>query len=229
MVEQRKPREKRAKDQDVVNHEDSPEMDDSAAFSPVLDRTLDISQDGATLISNFIKVGLYKVKPHATAPEYATPGSMCFDLKACFDEGDVVTGYTSNNVKANFNVVRMRTADGGVASGISIPAHQRALVPTGLIFDLPAGFALLLYPRSGMSLKQGAKLGNCVGVVDSDYVEQTYAIIQNDADIPLTIMSGDKICQGEVVEVPPQANFIISSEPPAQKTTRAGGFGSTGK
>lgn len=173
-----------------------------------------------------IPVGVFKLNAAAVDPTYATPGSMCFDISAAMCDGDEVAVYSSVNVKRMSPVARYGHGD---KCGVVIDAGSRALIPTGIVFDLPEGTALLLYPRSGMSLKQDAKLGNCIGVVDNDYVEQTYAIIKNDSAVPLLIMSGDKICQGEVVIAPPQASFTNMAARPKQKTTRNGGFGSTGR
>lgn len=180
----------------------------------------------ATKVKPTIPTGIFKLNSEAKTPEYATDGSMCFDLSAAIVDGDEITVYSSSNVKSTVKAARY-TADGKF--GVVVDPGSRALIPTGLVFDLQEGTALLLYPRSGMSLKQDAKLGNCVGVVDSDYVEQTFAIIKNDSVVPLYINSGDKICQGEVVVAPPQASFNNLSERPKQKTSRNGGFGSTGK
>lgn len=179
-----------------------------------------------SVVKPTIPCGIFKLNSEAQTPEYATAGSMCFDLSAAIVDGDVITVYSAHNIKGSVKAYR---SAGSNKFGVVVDPGCRALIPSGLVFDLQEGTALLLYPRSGMSLKQDAKLGNCIGVVDSDYIEQTYAIIKNDSQVPLTIQSGDKICQGEVVIAPPQASFNELQERPKQKTSRNGGFGSTGK
>jgi len=42
---------------------------------------------------------------------------------------------------------------------------------TDLIFDIPEGYALMIYSRSGQGFKHDSRLSNCVGVIDSDYTE----------------------------------------------------------
>lgn len=46
---------------------------------------------------------------------------------------------------------------------------ERKMVPTGVRVAIPEGYVGLLFPRSGLSSKQGISLSNCVGVVDATY------------------------------------------------------------
>lgn len=182
--------------------------------------------DMPPMFEGTIPVGVFKAHPDATLPEYATEGSMCFDLKACISTEEI-KGYDKNNTK-----IQKRTGLFDPIKrlwGVAIEPGERLLIPTGLIFDIPAGFAMLLYPRSGVSLKQGVKLGNCVGVIDSDYVEETFMIAQNDSAVRVIILNGERIAQAEVVATPPKVSFKEQTGRPAQKTSRAGGLGSTGK
>lgn len=201
---------------------------ETTPISPAEVTTVTIADAGLSAAPARIRVGVYKLNPVAEAPEYATDGSMCFDIKACLTIDTVVTGYNKMNEKFTRHAV-LWTSENGPMIGVSVDPGDRVMIPTGLIFDLPSNTAMILYPRSGFSLKQGMKLGNCVGVVDSDYVEQTFVILENTSSVRVYVMHGERICQGEVVETPPQAMFTELSERPAQKTSRNGGFGSTGK
>jgi len=60
-------------------------------------------------------------------------------------------------------------------------------VPTGLIFDIPLGFSLRIHPRSGLSYRRGISLSNCEGVIDSDYVEQTFVSVINNSDVTFVL------------------------------------------
>ena len=46
---------------------------------------------------------------------------------------------------------------------------RRALVPSGLIFEIPLGFEAQIRPRSGLALKNGITCLNTPGTIDSDY------------------------------------------------------------
>ena len=172
-----------------------------------------------------IRVNVYKTCPEAQLPEYATAGSSCFDLRACITKDTVVKGYGAKNNQVGKTASRFVGSDSLM---VQVDPGERLLVPLGLIFDLPEGTTLKLYPRSGLSLKTGLHLANCVGIVDDDYVDPTFAIITNDSVVPAYISHGERICQGEIVINPPRTSFNIVDVAPKQKTTRKGGFGHTG-
>jgi len=102
---------------------------------------------------------------------------------------------------------------------------------TGLQFQLPRGYAMLIFPRSSNS-KKDLSLANCVGILDSGYtgnLKLRYKRILN----PITnkvqhlYNIGDKV--GQIMILPyPTVNWIPTEE--FEETERgAGGFGSTGK
>lgn len=173
-----------------------------------------------------VPVGIYKLSDTAKTPKYGTEGSACFDLHADFSGIKSVRVYTPVNLETQRNVQRFREHDD--SRGVVIDAGERALIPTNLIFDIPEDWKMLIYARSGTALKQAMLLANSVGVVDHDYVDPTFVIIFNQSKERLVIRQGDRIAQAELVPVI-QASFNTLSEAPGQKTTRAGGFGSTGK
>src|SRR6478609_8262024 len=56
---------------------------------------------------------------------------------------------------------------------------QRALVPTGLIFEIPEGFEGQIRPRSGLAFKNGITCLNTPGTIDSDYRGEVKIILIN--------------------------------------------------
>lgn len=185
-----------------------------------------LSTSNDTTIEEFIPVGVFKVSGRAAVPEYATLGSSCFDLKACLVVGQTIKCYNRNNQETSKDPCMFSHSD---QPGICLEPGDRALVPTGLIFDLPEDTTLKLYPRSGLSLKQGLDLGNCTGIVDADYVEPTFVILRNTSDTRVYVHHGERICQGEVIINPPKTRFELLNDRPGQKTNRSGGFGHTGR
>lgn len=183
-------------------------------------------ETGEVEATEAVEFKIYKAHPQAPTPEYATRGSACFDLRADFSTDDPVTIYTAANDAIKF--MPRAIAGQGDEKAIILDAGQRALIPTGLIFDVPTGFKMLIYPRSGLALKQGLALSNCVGVVDSDYVEPTFVVLQNNSSARAIIKHGDKIAQAEFVPAH-QVSFSVTDTRPERKTEREGGFGSTGK
>lgn len=130
-------------------------------------------------------------------PGYATRGAAGADVRAWLPEGAVV-----------------------LAPG------ARALVPTGLAFEIPAGFEVQVRPRSGLALRHGIMLVNAPGTIDSDYRGEVGVILMNAGDAPVEITHGMRIAQ-LVVAPAPQARFEAVSDL-SDSTRGDGGFGSTG-
>jgi dUTP pyrophosphatase len=163
-------------------------------------------------------VQVYKLWPQAVLPTQATPGSACWDLSASLIDGSRVDVISSYNERMSRVV-----ADGS----LTVFGGERALIPTGVIFDIPPGYSLRLHPRSGLSWKEGITLANCEGVIDSDYVEQTFVSIVNLTETSYVIRDQARIAQAELVPVQ-QVAYKETSHRPQLKTNRSGGFGSTG-
>jgi dUTP pyrophosphatase len=166
---------------------------------------------------------IYRDNPNAELPTFATEGSACFDLRACLEEGQTVTAYNPHNRKMEMPI---RKASDGRAS-VSLQAGFRMLIPTGLIFDIPKNHVLDFFIRSSMALKYGLILANGVAKIDSDYVDPSYIMVLNTSDTSFTVYHGDRIAQAELREL---KSYTLTERktPPAQKTDRDGGMGSTG-
>jgi dUTP pyrophosphatase len=104
---------------------------------------------------------------------------------------------------------------------------ERKLIPTGFKMELPKGYEAQIRPRSGMSIKHGITLINCVGTIDEDYRGEVCIPIVNISNEEFTINNGDRIAQMVIAPVT-KANIIVTTE--LSDTSRGeGGFGSTGK
>jgi dUTP pyrophosphatase len=170
----------------------------------------------------------FKVVPEAFIPEWATAHSGCFDLKACLVAGSTITVFRETNEKVSITVGRELTNDGIEKSFITVYAGDRVMIPTGLIIDIPLGYKVDLYARSGLALKQGLILANNVGKIDSDYVDPTFVVLHNTSTTTATVYHGDRVAQAEMVQ-DIGYDLLETPDKPQQKTDRAGGFGSTGK
>jgi len=174
-------------------------------------------------------IKVFKLVPEAIVPSYATESSACFDIHACITADSQIKALVTDQ-RAFFNVVseqEILLRPKNSEQKIILPPQSRALIPTGLIFDIPIGHSLRLHPRSGLAFKNGIALANSEGVVDEDYVNQVYVAVINHSDVDFTISHGDRICQAELVkDLRIEIQEIL--EKPTIKTTRVGGFGSTG-
>ena len=203
------------------------QAEDPPASGPVVQepkpiKMSDIAASVALLAASGIPLGVFALNAGAALPELATAGSGAFDVRANFVDVKEVTVYTGSNKKATTAV---RDQYGNLS--VILQPHARAMIPTGLIFDIPNGFKLEFSARSGLSLKEGLNLANGQALIDSDYVEESFILIQNNSDLRVEIKHGDRIAQAALARVEP-TSIVELTERPAQKTTRAGGLGSTG-
>jgi len=130
-------------------------------------------------------------------PAYQTPGSAGLDLRAAVD------------------------------ASVVLPPGERALIPTGLRFEIPMGWEAQVRPRSGLAFRHGVTVLNSPGTIDSDYRGEVKIILINHGEEPFTINSGDRIAQLVFASVQ-QVQLELVNE--LTNSLRGdGGFGHTGK
>jgi len=116
--------------------------------------------------------------------------------------------------------------DLAASDDITIEAGRVALVPTGLVIEVPAGHFLGVFARSSTPLKRGLMVANGVGVVDSDYCGPTDEIkvqVLNFTGEAVTVRQGDRLAQGIILP------FVRVTWVEGEATRESrGGFGSTG-
>jgi dUTP pyrophosphatase len=114
------------------------------------------------------------------------------------------------------------------AEAATIGPGERGAVPTGIAVEIPAGFAGLVLPRSGLAARHGIALVNAPGLIDSGYRGEIRVLLLNtDRAQGFDIAPGDRIAQlvltpvadAEPVEVPELAISVRGE----------GGFGSSGR
>lgn len=131
-------------------------------------------------------------------PAYQTPGSAGADLLAATPEDAPV-------------IVR---------------PGKVALVPTGLILEIPRGLEAQVRPRSGLAARHAVTVLNSPGTIDSDYRGEIAVILVNHGEQPFTIRRGERIAQLVVAEV--RQAKLVEAKTLSGTRRGAGGFGSTG-
>jgi dUTP pyrophosphatase len=153
-----------------------------------------------TIHQNGPTLGVIRL-PHAEGlalPAYETTGSAGMDLRAAVSED----------------------------RPILILPDRRALVPTGLILEIPDGYEGQVRPRSGLALKQGVTCLNTPGTIDSDYRGELKVLLINHGDEDYEVTRGTRIAQIVFARV---ARLALAEKTAADGTPRgSGGFGSTG-
>ena len=137
-----------------------------------------------------------KLDARAELPVFGSDFAAGADLRACLDED------------------------------LTIAPGQTALIHTGLALEIPAGYAGLVYARSGLASKRGLAPANKVGVIDADYRGEVMVALHNHGAESQTVGHGERIAQLVV------APFLVVDYEEADELTDtargAGGFGSTG-
>ncbi|MGW9229916.1 dUTP diphosphatase [Pseudorhizobium sp. NPDC055634] len=139
--------------------------------------------------------------PHAAElplPAYETRGAAGMDLRAALPEGESMV----------------------------LKPGERALVPTGFVFEIPDGFEAQIRPRSGLAFKHGITCLNTPGTIDSDYRGEVKVLLVNLGQENFEVTRAMRIAQ---VIVAPVSQVEVHEVGEAGETVRgAGGFGSTG-
>jgi dUTP pyrophosphatase len=113
-----------------------------------------------------------------------------------------------------------------IDDNIDIGPGGFTILKTDLAFEIPPGYVMMVYSRSGHGFKNGVRLANSVGVIDSDYRGELMVKLHNDGNRVFSVNQGDRIAQAMIVPVT-QVTFDATEE--LSDTARGtGGFGSTG-
>ena len=143
------------------------------------------------------KVNVKKLKEEAIVPTYGTDFAAGADLYACLDEA------------------------------VIIAPGENYLVKTGIAMEIPAGYAGLVYARSGLATKKGLAPANKVGVIDADYRGEIMVPLHNHSKVDAVIEPNERIAQ--MILTPfLTAQYTVVDE--LSDTDRGeSGFGSTGR
>jgi dUTP pyrophosphatase len=139
--------------------------------------------------------------PHAgdlPLPRYETSGAAGLDLLAANPDGEPVV----------------------------IEPLGRALVPTGLVFQIPNGYEAQVRPRSGLALKHGITVLNAPGTIDADYRGEVQVLLVNCGRDPFVVTRGMRIAQ--LVVAPVTMVALVEVDEVDRTERAASGFGSTG-
>lgn len=135
-------------------------------------------------------------KSHHQLPEYETPESAGMDVRANLEKP------------------------------VILQPLERALIPTGLYIQLPAGHECQIRPRSGLALRHGISIVNTPGTVDADYRGEIGVIVINLSNEPFTINDGERICQMVITQYSHVAWEPVDEIDHTKRGT--GAFGHTG-
>ncbi len=104
---------------------------------------------------------------------------------------------------------------------------QRAMIPTGIFIELPAGYEAQVRPRSGLAAKHGISIVNTPGTIDADYRGEVKVILVNLSNEDFIVCSGERIAQMIVAKHEKVVWEQVEELAPSQRGE--GGLGSTGR
>ena len=143
-----------------------------------------------------MEVKVKKLNPTAILPEYQTEHAAAMDVHACLD------------------------------APMTLQPLERAMVPTGLAFEIPEGYEMQVRARSGLSIKHGITLVNGIGTIDADYRGELNILVINLGQEAFVIEPDMRIAQLLVSKYEKVAWEL--TEVLTETTRGSGGFGSTG-
>lgn len=123
---------------------------------------------------------------------------------------------------AGMDLIAANAADAPVV----LKPFERALIPTGLVFQLETGFEAQVRPRSGLAFRHGVTVLNAPGTVDADYRGEVQVLLVNLGSEPFTVTRGMRIAQAVIAPV--TVAVPVEVEQVDETARAAGGFGSTG-
>jgi len=152
-----------------------------------------------------MQVKIKRLTDSAKLPVYSTEGAGCFDIFAD----------------------RIVKESGDPSTYAMVEKGHPVTVGTGLSFEIPEGFVMMVFSRSGQGFKNDVRLSNCTGIIDSDYRGELMVKLTCDQEYRgMLVEKGNRIAQAMVVPYP-KITFVESSE--LSDTIRGiNGCGSTG-
>lgn len=118
-------------------------------------------------------------------------------------------------------------ADLYACNAVTVEPGATEFVQTGLALEIPAGYAGLVYARSGLACKKGLAPANKVGVIDADYRGEIMVALYNHSSQAVEIEPGERVAQ---LVITPYLTAVFEETEELSDTVRGeGGFGSTGR
>lgn len=164
------------------------------------------SERGVTK-GNYLELPIVRMYEGVELPRYATDGAGCMDLCAYLPPD---------------------------APEVEVRWGYPVTIGTGLAVEVPEGWVLAIFSRSGHGFTNSMRLANCVGIIDSDYRGEIKVKLTIDGDVHASregvdryvVGSGSRIAQAMLLPAP---RVVLKEVAELGVTQRgSGGFGSTG-
>lgn len=111
---------------------------------------------------------------------------------------------------------------------IYLPPRETVCVDLKVAFEIPKGYRMDGYLRSGIAAKTNVRLANGVAKIDSDFTGSVKLLLHNTGGVPVRFYTGERVAQFEINPVL-KVNLTQKDEITKATERAAGGLGSTGK
>jgi dUTP pyrophosphatase len=112
---------------------------------------------------------------------------------------------------------------------VALAGMSRAMVGTGLAFDIPDGYEIQVRPKSGLAINYGLTVLNTPSTIDGGYVGEVKVILFNTSRETYQVKKGMKIAQAILCPVQQGKYVNLENLDELPETDRGdNGFGSTG-
>ena len=163
-----------------------------------------------------VVLGAMKLYSDVELPQYAHVGDACFDLRVHISDEDLE--------KAKEQGLQV-SSEG--TNWICLEPGDKFIFHTGLVFDIPQGYKLMVHARSGLGIKHQITLANRTAVIDEPYTDETLVCLVNEGKEAFTIQHGDRVAQGCLEKVEPVVIREVDFVPVKARGTNSG-LGSSG-
>lgn len=141
-----------------------------------------------------MKIEVERTREDIVLPTYSHKGDACMDLR-------VYPGHA-----------------------IELAPNKSHVFDTFLRFNIPEGYVMLVYPRSGLGIKSGVVLRNLTGVIDSNFTDTVKLGLINLSNESFVVCDGDRVAQFMIVPYPTME--LVESK--VEDSGRGAGLGSSG-
>ena len=190
--------------QEVLDYEQNSYMPHNGTIDK-LKKILQIGKDGKMLNVNIV------CENEKYMPTYANETDACMDLKVKVVEE--VESKDGEKLYVNTKFIK---------------PNETVVLGSGIKASIPAGYVMLVFPRSSTGIKLHCMLSNTTGVIDSGYRDEVKVAITNFGTETVCLQDGQRVAQFMIIKRPKLALHCVEDNEDFREGDRQGGIGSTG-
>lgn len=169
-----------------------------------------------------VQVQIYNISNNPN-PQYSNLTDAGADVRADFSRVS-----PDNPIKIYGDGEIIFAGEGHPTTMLRLEPGSRAIIPTGIYTSIPEDYEVQLRPRSGLAIKKGLNLINCVGTIDTGYRNEWGIPVVNQGLETIWIEDGERIAQAVLSKVSRISWETVSNLSELKGDDRGGGFGHTG-